>query len=142
MPPPRLSLSTAVVNGKIYAIGGIWGGVELSTEGYDPVTDTWTEKADMPTPRHDLSTSVVDGKIYAIGGTKTTSGNNPATGRWTKGFNMPTSRGWLSTSAVKGKIYAIDGSQGEPDWVPLSTVEEFDTADYYRIVSNQHEFCS
>jgi hypothetical protein len=41
-------------------------------EAYDPVTDTWTTKADMPAARALLSTSVVDGKIYAIGGTRTT----------------------------------------------------------------------
>jgi N-acetylneuraminic acid mutarotase len=69
MPAPRWSLSTAVVNGKIYVIGGLTVNDALSTvEEYNPVTDTWTKKADMPTPRGGLSTAVVDGKIYAIGG--------------------------------------------------------------------------
>ena len=73
MPTPRGYLATAAVNGKIYAIGGLNPSFEraqgISTvEEYDPVTDTWTLKADMPTPRAVLSTSVVNGKIYAIGG--------------------------------------------------------------------------
>jgi N-acetylneuraminic acid mutarotase len=69
MPTPRLDLSTAVVNGRIYALGG-WNNVDISTvEVYDPATDTWTKEADMPTPRRWLSTSAVNGKIYAIGGT-------------------------------------------------------------------------
>jgi RNA polymerase sigma factor (sigma-70 family) len=69
MPTPRLSLATAVVDGRIYVIGG-WNNAELSSvEVYDPATDTWTKEADMPTARKWLSTSAVDGKIYAIGGT-------------------------------------------------------------------------
>jgi N-acetylneuraminic acid mutarotase len=73
MPTARFSLSTSMVNGKIYAIGGdLRGrGAPLSTstvEEYDPATDTWTARADMPTARWGLSASVVNGKIYAIGG--------------------------------------------------------------------------
>jgi len=71
MPTARGYLSTSVVNGKIYAIGGTpgsWGEMLSTVEEYDPVTDTWTTKDDMPTARCMLSTSVVDWKIYAIGG--------------------------------------------------------------------------
>jgi hypothetical protein len=73
MPTARFCLSTSVVDGKIYAIGGDLrgGGTPNSTstvEEYDPVTNTWTTKADMLTARWGLSASVVNGKIYAIGG--------------------------------------------------------------------------
>jgi hypothetical protein len=61
-----------VVNGKIYAMGGsspMPALAPLSTvQEYNPVTDTWTNKAAMPTARSGLSTSAVNGKIYAIGG--------------------------------------------------------------------------
>lgn len=66
MPTVRSWVSTSVVDGKIYAIGGA-GGLR-KVEEYDPATDTWTKKADMPTGRVFVATSVVDGKIYAIGG--------------------------------------------------------------------------
>jgi len=67
MPTPRRALSTCVVNGKIYVIGGWDGDNYLSTvEEYDPATDTWTKKADMPTPRGTLCASAVNGKIYAL----------------------------------------------------------------------------
>ena len=79
MPTPRYSFSTSVVNGKIYAIGGVTTDPDsifanppeiavATVEEYNPATDTWTKKVDMPTPRYILSTSVVNGKIYAIGG--------------------------------------------------------------------------
>jgi len=73
MPTARAGLSTSVVNGKIYAIGGdvqflIGSSGSPFLEIYDPTTDGWTKGSDMLTARMGLSTSVVDGKIHAIGG--------------------------------------------------------------------------
>jgi N-acetylneuraminic acid mutarotase len=137
MPTARSSLSTSVVNGKIYAIGGYSFGIRVSTvEEYDPVTDKWTKKANMPTARNFLSTSAVDGRIYAIGGES--SGRkihsaveeyDPMTDKWTKKADMPTGRLSLSTSVVNGRIYAIGGSNqkhANVDYSGLSTVEEYD----------------
>ncbi len=60
----------AVVNGKIYAIGGLKDVTDrLSTvEEYDPVADSWTTKQPMPTPRYWLAAAQAIGRIYAIGG--------------------------------------------------------------------------
>ena len=133
MPTARWAHSTSVVNGKIYAIGGLLGTTVFdpdipTVEEYDPATNTWTKKADMPTPRSALDTSVVDGKIYAIGGggngdvLSTVEEYDPRTDTWTKKADMPTARWCLATSAVNGKIYAIGGGN-----LPvLSTVEEYD----------------
>jgi len=122
-----------VVDGKIYAIGGLKDPENLPfavLEVYDPSTDTWTQKADMPQARHGLSTSVLDGKIYAIGGStsaqavSTVEVYDPATESWTRKADMPTARGYLSTCVVNGKIYAIGGSP-RSGWGVLSTVEEY-----------------
>ncbi|MHC4584537.1 MAG: kelch repeat-containing protein, partial [Planctomycetota bacterium] len=65
----RYVLSSSVVDGKIYAIGGDGGSGGLSTvEAYDPVTDTWTRKANMPMVRGAAASSAVNGRIYVIGG--------------------------------------------------------------------------
>lgn len=148
MPTPRSSLSSSVVNGKIYVIGGArFGksgggriGESLSTvEEYDPATDKWTKKADMPTARRSLSTSVINGKIYAIGGIggrliggvnegsslSTVEEYDPVSDKWTKKTDMPTARRRLSTSVMSGRIYAIGGRNNEV----LSTVEEYDPLD-------------
>ncbi len=137
MPTSRWGLSTSVVEGKIYAIGGGQspsGAYKLFVEEYDPATDTWTKKADMPTARGFLSTSVVNGKIYAIGGaphdnsdTSTVEEYDPATDTWTRKADMPTERCSLSTCVVNGKIYAIGGWK-EPENFPFATVEEYDPA--------------
>jgi N-acetylneuraminic acid mutarotase len=73
IPTGRKWLATSVVDGKIYAIGGVpgpdWGGELLATvEMYDPATDTWTTKADLPAARCLMAAITFDGLIYAIGG--------------------------------------------------------------------------
>jgi RNA polymerase sigma factor (sigma-70 family) len=134
MPTARAGLSTSVVNGIIYAIGGTtkWASMDHRTvEAYDPAEDSWTKKADMPTARGGLSTSVVNGIIYAIGGwdengktLSTVEAYDPATDTWTKKADMQTSRAYPSTSVVDGIIYAIGG--WHENVLLLSTVEAYD----------------
>ncbi|MCW4046930.1 MAG: hypothetical protein NWE99_05135 [Candidatus Bathyarchaeota archaeon] len=78
----RAYFGVAVVNGKIYAIGGDEGSetgncltgtsmtylVVNATEEYDPASDTWVSKTPMPTSRALFGTAVYQGKIYCIGG--------------------------------------------------------------------------
>ena len=122
MPTGRWELSTCVVDGKIYAIGGAIFLQALHTvEVYDPATDTWITKSDMPTARQGFSASVVNGKIYAIGGglleptftcgktLSTVEEYDPATDTWTKKSEMPNERGWHSAIVLDGKIYIIGG---------------------------------
>lgn len=82
MQEARAYLGVAVVNGKIYAIGGDIGsetgsgptGYPFSghavntTEEYDPAADKWTSKAPMPTARALFGIAVYQNKIYCIGG--------------------------------------------------------------------------
>ncbi|MHC4534360.1 MAG: Kelch repeat-containing protein [Planctomycetota bacterium] len=119
MPTARYGLSTSVVDGKIYAIGGgqaMYGAYLSTVEEYDPVTDTWTRRANMPTARYGHAASVVDGKIYVIGGEPTEQASlatveeyDPATDTWTKKTDMPTKRSFLCACAVDGKIYVFGG---------------------------------
>jgi N-acetylneuraminic acid mutarotase len=137
MPTARFGLSTSVVNGRIYAIGGARTchvPAFSIVEEYDPATDTWTRKAHMPTARLYFSTSAVDGMIYAIGGAGqatwapiwTVEEYDPATDTWTTKAHMPKGKIAFSASAVDGKIYAIGGSVIVYPWAPVPTVEEYD----------------
>ncbi|MCP4135024.1 MAG: hypothetical protein GY754_28880, partial [bacterium] len=122
----RDEFATAVVNGKIYAIGGD-GRIDI-VEEYDPAADTWTVKTPMPTAREELAAEAVNGKIYAIGGYSSSGYSNvveeydPSTDTWTTKTSMPTERDDLATAVVDGKIYAIGG------WAGLYDVEEYDPA--------------
>jgi N-acetylneuraminic acid mutarotase len=67
----RTRLTSAVVGGKIYAIGGYnYNSYQRTVEEYDPAINTWTTKYSMSTSRESLSSAVVNGKIYVIGGRK------------------------------------------------------------------------
>ncbi len=139
MPTPRWNHSAAVVDGKIYVIGGLTSetsflnGKGLATvEEYDPTTDTWTRKADIPTARGYLAklSPVVDGKIYIIGGANPAIARvdvyNPISDMWSRGADMPTPRELLATVAWDGKIYAFGGLSTLSNLRALNTTEVYD----------------
>ena len=131
MPTGRYSLTSAVVDGKIYCIGGRESSFPYSNkvEVYDPKTDTWETKANIPTRRERLTSAVVDGKIYCIGGFHNVETNkvevyDPETDTWEAKANMPTGRYALTSAVVDGKIYCIGGD----NFSILNTVEVYDPA--------------
>ena len=69
MPTARANLSTAVVDGKIYAFGGGgWVGTISNVEEYDPIEGKWEKRPSIPKALLWHSTTFVDGKVYVIGG--------------------------------------------------------------------------
>ena len=132
MPTARSGVSSSVVDGKIYVMGGgsSRGIVITTVEQYDPAADTWTSKANMQTPRGFFGASTVNGKVYVIGGYGSGGANlssaeeyDPVVDTWTRKSDMPTARAMLSACAVNGKIYAIGGLLTNGN--PLSAVEEY-----------------
>ena len=124
----RSSLGVAVVNDKIYAIGGdarggnspYTGSFVGTNEEYNPATDAWTFKASIPTPRSAFAIVAYQNKIYCIGGitgiddrgrriTGVTEVYDPATDTWETKTSMPTARWALQANVVNGKIYLIGG---------------------------------
>jgi N-acetylneuraminic acid mutarotase len=112
MPTARARLGVAVVDGKIYAIGGgTWIDYFGTNEMYDPVTNIWTTKSSMPTPRTSFGIAVVDNKIYCIGGgIGVNEVYDPTTDTWETKTSMPTSSSGLEAHLVNGKIYLIGGT--------------------------------
>ena len=115
---PRTGLGVAVVNGRIYAIGGSTeNGLVGINEEYDPEANTWTYKKPMPTPRAMFRLEVVQNKICCIGGdTGKTLANevyDPATDTWETRAPMPTPRSSFSTVVFRDRIYVIGGIAGE-----------------------------
>lgn len=125
--PTARGPATAVVNYKIYVIGG---GDIKTVEEYDPVVNTWTTKNPMPTMRQPY-VAAVNNKIYAVGGYNTITGSlstneeyDPASNTWTVKTSMPTARNSTPVAAGNDKVYAIGGEYSPNS--PLSTVEEYD----------------
>ena len=142
MPTPRYTLSSCVINGKIYVIGGMISTFQMVTpeyatqavEVYDPRTDTWAKKADMPAPRAGAAAAVLNGKIYVFGGTDIDFGSatstifeyDPNSDAWTTGPDMPFNRLGLTANVIHGKVYIIGGSANSfLDNTPDLTVWEF-----------------
>lgn len=125
-------LSAGVIDGKIYTAGGNIGGPHGSASGrtheYDPVGDSWTEKATMPSGLGQFSGSyhaVVDSKLYLFGGDSGSGGGvindaavyDPAVNTWTDLADIPDhpaktgSSAWGRGSAVvvNGVIHGFGG---------------------------------
>lgn len=120
----RGGLGVAVVNDRIYAIGGSNAETQLGiTEEYNPATDTWTVKSPMPTPRSGFAIAVYKNKIFCIGGTTGDNENfvsgitgvtevyDPAADSWTTLNSMPTPRADLCASIVNGTIFCMGGKK-------------------------------
>ena len=76
VPTSRNGVATAVVNGKIYIIGGVpysnksgpgWSALP-TIEVYDTRIGAWGKAADMPTPRIAAQAAVFAREIYVFGG--------------------------------------------------------------------------
>jgi N-acetylneuraminic acid mutarotase len=116
MPTARNLLGVAVVNEKIYAIGGQTNTPTDANEQYDPQTNNWTTKMPMPTARYNCAVAELNGKIYVIGGlvgyygyVGTNEVYDPQTDTWETKASMPTLREGVYANVVSGKIYLIGG---------------------------------
>lgn len=122
---------SAVVNGKLYSIGGGFTSEVFDiNQVYDPATNTWETKSPMPTARGALTVCAVNDKVYAIGGFANRPNYSvnemydPVTDTWTQKAPMPTDRNGLTSVAVNGKIYVIGGTV--MPYSALTTVEVYD----------------
>jgi hypothetical protein len=133
LPFPWAGMAGAVVNGKIYLMGGNLTGRECYQ--YDPAEDSYTEKASLPADgcAGPFSVTVYNGLIYAFGGTDNYPDTalaavciyDPQTNVWTKAVNeMPTARYFLKTFLIEDKIYAIGGCNHSNS--SLAAVEVYD----------------
>jgi hypothetical protein len=138
MQQARAGLGVAVVNEKIYAIGGQPGSSRSSidiNEEYDPATNTWVFKEPMPTARTGFAIATYNNKIYCIGGRKliVTYENHvwvssesfvldvnevydPATDTWETKTPIPTAKHAIKANVVCDKIYVV-GDQSDELWI-------------------------
>jgi len=126
----RSDLTVAVVNDKLYAIGGQDGTYLQTVEEYDPLLDAWTSKTPMPTARANAVSVVFEGKIYVAGGDNGTALGtlevyNPLSNTWVAEPSMPTARAAAGAVSVYGSIYVLGGSANGQ---VLGTVERYDAS--------------
>ena len=114
----REHLTSSVVNGKLYFIGGRTNGMSHNVDAnevYDPTTDKWAILEPMPLKRGGLASAAVNGSIYVFGGEQPsgTFSNNEkydtANKKWTMETPMPTARHGLTAASIGDRIYVIGG---------------------------------
>ena len=144
LPAARAEGVSAVVNDKIYLIGGRVRATDdarvfndhidsVRNEVFDPTTKSWQARADAPTARNSSASAVIDEKIYVVGGrnvVKNADGTaqqvnvpnlevyDPKIDRWETRKPMPQAQGGLAATSLNGKLYVFGGEQ----WVPEQKV--------------------
>lgn len=138
MPVPRAEGIAAVVDGRIYWIGGRVRVTESATHFndhidsalntvFDPATGRWSVRAAAPTARNSAAAGVIDGKIYVVGGRQFTRNQTPGpirqsnvstlevydprTDRWETRAPMPAPQAGLGAAVVEGELYVCGGEQ-------------------------------
>jgi N-acetylneuraminic acid mutarotase len=120
---PKHHLSLAVLDGRIYVLGG-FDGILGSNTPFTPVArayvfdgSAWRSLANPPLARGAATAQAIGGKIYVTGGAPTEDvppyGEldiyDPATDSWTTGTPLPTAREHLASCAIGGKFIVVGG---------------------------------
>jgi N-acetylneuraminic acid mutarotase len=143
IPQAVCNYASAVVDGKIYVIGGMAnfsyvGGDRMQqtytnmVQIYDPQSNQWTTGTPMSTPASYVGGASTSGalapvRIYAVGGNidghKTGDANystvnwtriyDPKTASWSTGAPLPTARWGLSLVNVEDKLYSLGGGTAD-----------------------------
>mmetsp|Transcript_79361 Transcript_79361/g.220826 ORF Transcript_79361/g.220826 Transcript_79361/m.220826 type:complete len:434 (-) Transcript_79361:119-1420(-) len=129
----RADLAAAILEGKLYALGGVDGQMVLaSTEVFDPETGYWMRAAPMAMARMGLAAAALDGRLVALGGSEydrclsTVEVYEPMLGVWKELPPMQACRVHFAAAAAEGKLYAVGGLDGGDQ--PLASAECFDMA--------------
>lgn len=139
LPQPINHAMTAVVDGRLYVIGGqLTAGGRGRAAGYvntnlvyDVGDDRWLGRARMPTSRSAGMAAVLDGKIYVAGGRPPRGSDfavyDPKTDSWETLPDLPTQRNHMVAVALDGKIFVVGGREGGGFRSPqIDAVEAFD----------------
>ena len=119
-PTEREHLSVVEADGRLFAIGGRKGSVNLdAVEAYDPATNSWETLAPMPTARGGMAIGTIDGSIHTAGGEDLQALStypqhevfDTATGTWSTAPDLPTKRHGVAGAVVDGRWYVIGGGR-------------------------------
>ena len=116
MPTPRTHLAKAVIEGAVFAIGGLGrGGTRLATvERFDLISRSWKQAIDLPLPLDHAMAGAVEGEVIVVGGVYAQGSSrgfrlDSAGGPWREISPMPVARAAGAATVLDGLLYVVGG---------------------------------
>jgi N-acetylneuraminic acid mutarotase len=129
-PTPRLMMSSAVLDDKIWIMGGLRNGAALTTvESYEPRAGIWQSGPALPIPLHHAAAATYRGEVIVLGGTSDNiaDGSNKVFAlrgdNWVELPSLTHARAAPAAAVVGDKLVVV-GGQNAKQLVPQT--EEFD----------------
>ncbi|MFC0617222.1 Kelch repeat-containing protein, partial [Deinococcus budaensis] len=130
LPNPRHHMGSAVLGGRIYAVGGQHGHdgslvTQASVHAYDPATNTWTARRDLPSARGHISSStfVLGGRLVVAGGEQAhgqpiaaVNAYDPATDTWAALTPLPAARASGVAGPLGNGFVYVTGNSSRSGW--------------------------
>lgn len=127
-PTARLMMAWAVLNDKIWIMGGLQNGVALQTvESYEPRTGAWETGPPLPIPLHHAAAATYRGEVVVLGGASDNiaDGSNRVFalrgGNWVELPALTHARA-APAAAVAGDKLVVVGGQDAKQLVPQTEV--------------------
>ncbi len=118
----RNSAAGAVIDGKLYVVGGrvVGGGNVTANEVFDPATGLWTTLAPMPNAQGGIAAAALDWRLYIFGGEFFGAGGSgvhresweydPANDAWSPIAEMPVPRHGLGAVTIGNEVFVLAGA--------------------------------
>lgn len=127
-PTARLMMAWAVLNDKIWILGGLRNGVALQTvESYDPHRGTWETGPPLPVPLHHAAAATYRGEVVVLGGASENLANASNKvfalrgGSWVELPSLTHARAAPAAAVVGDKLVAV-GGQNAKQLVPQTEI--------------------
>ncbi|KAJ7336612.1 hypothetical protein OS493_011830 [Desmophyllum pertusum] len=117
---PRKYAGSAILDGQLYAVGGINREYSdlVTVESYNPCAGQWTSVTSLNKCKGALALSVLEGWLYAAGGShngsalKSVERYDPIKNEWTQVANMRLPRSHFGMASLQGRLFAVGGYCG------------------------------
>jgi N-acetylneuraminic acid mutarotase len=115
----RMFLSATVLQGELYAIGGLTPpqSATAAVASYETARATWRPRPSLSLPRAGATSATVRDRIYVAGGGGVSPSMelecfDPAVDVWQSREPMPGPRGEAASASIGSKFYVVGGYDG------------------------------